>query len=195
MSALPQPRFFTNSEYLLLEEQSAYKSQFYHGEILAMAGASRRHNLIEMNLAANLHAQLRKKPCEIYQNDMRVKVSDDFYTYPDIVIVCGEPQFERKNGESLLNPTVLIEVLSKSTEQFDRGEKSRQYRSLSSLQEIVLISQDRAQIELWTRQAHGAWLITEITGLSEILKLDSIDCIVSFADIYERVNFNEQESQ
>ncbi len=127
MTALPK-RIYRAEEYLALEESADYRSQFYGGEIYAMAGASRRHNVVAGNVYAALHFQLRQRPCEIYQNDMRVKVSADLYTYPDIVVVCGEPQIERKHGENLLNPLIIIEVLSPSTEKFDRGEKARLYR-------------------------------------------------------------------
>lgn len=194
MSALPKPRLFTDDEYLLLEEHAESRSQFYYGEIFAMAGANRRHNIISTNVTASLHAQLRRRPCEVYQNDMRVKVHKNFYTYPDIVVVCGKPEIERKGGENLLNPTVLIEVLSRSTEKFDRNEKARQYRTLSSLKELVLISQDKPHIEHYARQESGSWLITEITALETVLKLNSIECELNLADVYEKADFTETET-
>jgi Uma2 family endonuclease len=190
MSALPKPRRFSDEEYLMLEEKAERRSQFYLGEIFLMAGATRRHNVISTNVTANLHAQLRRKPCEIYQNDMRVKIHKNFYTYPDVVVVCGEPKIERRHGENLLNPIVLIEVLSRSTEQFDRGEKAKNYRTIDSLQELILISQDKPGIEHYARQPNGAWLISEITGAQAVLKLDSIECELHLADIYERVDFD-----
>lgn len=193
MSALPKQRLFTDDEYLTLEENAELRSQFYYGEIFAMAGATRRHNVISTNVAANLHAQLRRQPCEVYRNDMRVKVHKNFYTYPDVVVVCGEPKIERKRGENLLNPTVLIEVLSPSTEAFDRSEKAKQYRTIDSLQELVLISQDKPGVELYARQASGSWLISEITNLEAVLKLNSIECALDLADVYEKVDLEAEE--
>jgi len=196
MSALPKPRLFTADEYLMLEDQAEYRSQYYCGEIFAMAGANRRHNLIGMNVAASLHSQLRKRPCEVYQNDMRVKVGDDFYTYPDVVVVCGEPKIERKGGENLLNPIVLFEILSRSTAQFDRNEKARQYRKIAALQELILISQNEPLIEQCVRQTNDSWLISEISGLdAAALSLSSIECEIRLADIYERISFDETKTK
>ena len=191
MSALPKPRLFSDEEYLILEEKAERRSQFYQGEIFLMAGANRRHNVISTNVTANLHLQLRRKPCEIYQNDTCVKIHKNFYTYPDVVVVCGEPKIERRHGENLFNPTVLIEVLSRSTQQFDRGEKAKNYRTIDSLRELILISQDKPGIEHYARQASGAWLISEIAELQAVLKLDSIECELNLSDIYERVDFDQ----
>jgi Uma2 family endonuclease len=194
MSALPKQRLFTDEEYLMLEERATQRSEFYFGEIFAMAGATRRHNVISTNVTANLHAQLRRRPCEVYQNDMRVKIHKNFYTYPDVVVVCGEPKIERRHGENLLNPTVLIEVLSPSTEQFDRSEKAKNYRTIASLQELILISQHKPNIEHYARQSTGAWLISEITDAQTVLKLDSIECQLDLADVYEKVEFDAEET-
>lgn len=191
MSALPKP-IYNADEYLALEESAEYRNQFYDGEIFAMAGASRKHNIAAGNIYANLHFQLRNRPCEIYQNDMRVKVSENFYTYPDIVIVCGEPQIERKHGENLLNPIVLIEVLSPSTEKFDRGEKARFYRLMPSLKEYVLVSQDKSYIEHFVRQENGGWLLTEVAEMTEVLPLPTISCELNLSDIYARIDFSEE---
>ncbi len=193
MTALPKPTY-TAEEYLALEEAAEYRSQLYGGEIFAMAGASRRHNVAAGNVYANLHFLLRNRPCEIYQNDMRVKVSMDFYTYPDIVIVCGEPQIERKNGENLLNPQVIIEVLSPSTEKFDRGEKARLYRLMPSLEEYILISQDAARIEHFVRQQNGGWLLTELSALSDVLELPTISGQVSLSEIYAKIDFSVENN-
>ncbi len=191
MSALLKP-IYNADEYLALEESAEYRSQFYDGEIFAMAGASRKHNIAAGNIYANLHFQLRNRPCEIYQNDMRVKVSENFYTYLDIVIVCGEPQIEREHGENLLNPIVLIEVLSPSTEKFDRGEKARLYRLMPSLKEYVLVSQDKSYIEHFVRQENGGWLLTEIAKMTEVLPLPTISCELNLSDIYARIDFSEE---
>lgn len=194
MSALPKQRLFTDEEYLILEERATRRSEFYFGEIFAMAGATRRHNVISTNVAASLHGQLRRRPCEVYQNDMRVKIHKNFYTYPDVVVVCGEPKIERRGGENLLNPTVLIEVLSPSTEQFDRSEKAKNYRTIGSLQELILISQHKSNIEHYARQSTSAWLISEITDAQTVLKLDSIECQLDLADVYGKVDFDAEET-
>lgn len=194
MTALPKP-IYVADEYLALEKNADYRSQFYYGEIFAMAGASRKHNSIAGNVYANIHFQLRHRDCEIYQSDMRVKVCEDFYTYPDVVVVCGKPAIEKKHGENLLNPIILIEVLSPSTEKFDRGEKARLYRLMPSLKEYVLISQDKAHIEHFVRQENGGWLMTEIYESSDALQLQSIDCAVNLQDVYAKVDFNEQASE
>ncbi|MGI8640570.1 MAG: Uma2 family endonuclease [Pyrinomonadaceae bacterium] len=191
MSALPKP-VYNLDEYLALEESAEYRSQFYNGEIFAMAGASRKHNIAAGNIYANLHFQLRNRPCEIYQNDMRIKVNAEFYTYPDIVVVCDEPQIEKKRGENLLNPLVIIEVLSPSTEKFDRGEKARLYRLMPSLKEYILISQDKPYIEHFVHQENGGWLLTEIAEMSEIFQLPTIFCELNLSDIYARINFDEE---
>lgn len=145
-----------------------------------------------MNTAGNLHFQLRGRPCEIYQNGMRVKVSSDLYTYPDIVIICGEPQIERKFGENLLNPLIIVEVLSPSTERFDRGEKARLYRLMPSLEEHILVSQNEMHVEHFVRQKNGGWLLTEISGAEEVLELPTIDCRVSLNDIYAKIDFSAE---
>jgi len=191
MSAVPKP-IYNADQYLALEESAEYRSQFYFGEIFAMAGASRRHNIAAGNVYAIIHAQLRGRRCEIYQNDMRVKVNADFYTYPDIVIVCGEPQIEKKNGENLLNPTVLIEVLSPSTEKFDRGDKFRYYRLMPSLREYVLVSQNRVNVEHYFRQEDNSWLFTAMNDEDEVLELPSVSCSVNVRDIYDKVDLTEE---
>jgi Uma2 family endonuclease len=194
MSALPK-LIYSADEYLALEENAEYRSQFYMGEIFAMAGASRKHNAISMNTSSNLHFQLRSRDCEIYQNDMRVKVTETLYTYPDIAIVCGKPQIEKKRGENLLNPVVLIEVLSPSTEKFDRGEKAQLYRSMPSLKEYVLISQDKSYVEHFIRQENGGWLLKEYSEMSETLRLPNIGCEVALSEIYAKVDFTEETGE
>ena len=147
MPAMPKP-LLTPEEYLARERRAETKSEYLRGEVFAMAGASRAHNLIASNAAGELRQQLRDRPCEVYPSDMRVKVSPSgLYTYPDVTVVCGEPQFEDAEVDTLLNPKVLVEVLSPSTADYDRGGKFTHYRRLPSLQEYVLISQDRPLVE------------------------------------------------
>ena len=187
MSGQPQARY-SPQEYLKLERQAEYKSEYVNGEIFAMSGASEEHNLIVMNVAAALHAQFRGRPCKVYANDMRVKVSPTgLYTYPDVVAVCGEAQLEDAHLDTLLNPTLLVEVLSSSTEAYDRGEKAEHYRRLPSLAEYLLISQDKPHLEHYRRQADGRWLLSEASQLHALISLPAIDCTLRLAAVYDRV--------
>lgn len=187
MSAQPLPRL-TPAEYLAQERAAEYRSEYLGGEVFAMAGANRHHNLISLNLGAELRAQLRRRPCEVYTNDMRVKVAPSgLYAYPDVVVACGKPAFEDSSVDTLLNPTVIFEVLSSSTEAFDRGEKFSHYRRLGSLTDYLLISQDRPRVEHYRRQEGGFWLFSEIEGLDARLVLESIGVELSLQEIYERV--------
>jgi Uma2 family endonuclease len=187
MSAHPK-RLLTPEEYLAIERDVPTKHEFYRGEMFAMSGASREHNLITGNIAASLHAQLANRPCESYQNDMRVRVSKTgFYTYPDVVITCEQPRFEDDHFDTLLNPQVIVEVLSDSTEKYDRGKKFEHYRQLESLREYALIAQDRAHLELFTRGDDGIWRLTEATGLESAIDLPVIGCRLQLADVYAKI--------
>lgn len=189
MTSQPISRL-TPEEYLKLERKAERKSEYYRGEMYAMSGASREHNLIALNVSASLHRQLRHRPCEAYASDMRVKVSPTgLYTYPDLVVVCGKPQFEDAGLDTLLNPTALIEVLSPSTESCDRGSKFEQYRTLASLVDYLLIAQDRCHVEHYARQPDGKWLLTEARSLEETLRIASIECELALAEVYEKVPF------
>ena len=193
MSAVPKP-YLTPQEYLAQERRAETKSEYLRGEVFAMAGASRKHNLIACNVSRELGQQLRDRPCEVYQADMRVKVSPTgLYTYPDVTVVCGEPEFEDAEVDTLLNPTVLVEVLSSTTADYDRGGKATHYRRLTSLQEYVLISQDRPLVEHYARQGPEQWLLTEQHSLDHTLVLASIDCRLPLAEIYLKVRFPPAE--
>lgn len=184
--SLPNPTLLTPAEYLALERASETRSEYIGGRMYAMSGGSRRHSFIAGNLYAEIKQQLRGRPCEVHINEMRVKVAPTgMYTYPDVVAVCGEPQFEDSAVDTLLNPTVIIEVLSPSTEAYDRGEKFAHYRRLDSLREYVLVAQDKIRIEHYRRDG-DRWIFTEV---SDTLDLPSIDCHVSVAAIYEKVTF------
>lgn len=185
--AQPKP-YLTEAAYLAIERISPTKSEYYDGQIYAMAGAKEPHNLIAGNLIATLHSQIRRKPCRVYPSDMRIKViPTGLNTYPDVVIVCGQPQFVDEVRDTLINPTVIIEVLSPSTERYDRGVKFRHYRTIESLQEYLLIAQDRPHIEHYTRQGGGQWLFEEASAVDAQITLSSIDCILSVQDTYDKV--------
>jgi Uma2 family endonuclease len=187
MSSQTKPGY-TPQEYLAIERSSQQKNEYFNGEIFAMGGASERHNLIVGNIFAALHGQLRNKPCKVYSSDMRVKITQTgLYTYPDIVALCGEAQFDDEQLDTLVNPTVIIEVLSKSTEGYDRGEKFAHYRKITSLVEYVLISQDKNRIENYRRQPDNQWLMSEVSQPQESLELLSIQSTLLMADVYDKV--------
>jgi Uma2 family endonuclease len=193
MSTSPEKRY-SPEEYLALERRAEHKSQFFDGEIFAMSGASRRHNLIAMNIGRELSAQLKGRTCEVYPSDMRVKVSPTgLYTYPDVVVVCGEPRFEDDRDDTLLNPTVVIEVLSPSTEDYDRGRKAEQYRQIESLAEYVLVAQDRHHVEIHRRQKSGEWLLWETNRPDDTAKLRSIGCELPLVEMYDKVEIDEND--
>lgn len=185
--ALPHPRYLSPKEYLTGERNSEIKHEYLDGEVFTMAGASESHNLITGNTYASLHTQLRKRRCNVYPSDMRVRTPDSsLYSYPDISVVCGDPEFDREIGDTLLNPTVVIEVLSPGTERFDRGKKLVRYRRIPSLQAYLLIAQDIAQVEIYQRQG-SQWVYEDVTALSALIELQSIGCTLALSDIYEKV--------
>ena len=186
--ALPQQFLPTMSaeHYLLLERATEERHEFIDGVVYAMAGESPDHSTICFNLAAITGAQIRDKACRGFSPNMKVRTdSGDLFAYPDLMIVCGEPKFHDKRGDVLLNPTVIVEVLSPSTEKYDRGEKFRRYRTqIESLQDYVLVSQDRMHVELHHRDSEGGWSEIEIDGANATLRLASVDCLVPLAEIY-----------
>lgn len=188
MTAVAKTRL-TPAEYLAIERKAGFRSEYFEGEMFAMSGASREHNLISVNLSSALSTQLKNRPGEVYKSDMRVCVPSGLYTYPDVVVVCGNPKFEDEEVDILLNPLVLIEVLSKSTADYDRGTKFKHYRQITSLREYVLVDQASAQIEHFVLGSDGKWALTEIAGLEKKLSLDSIGCQVPLAEVYRKVTF------
>ena len=179
----------TAAQYLELERKAEIKSEYLCGRMYARSGASRRHSLIGGNLHREISSQFRNRNCEVHAADMRVKVNPSgMYTYPDVVAVCGEARFEDEHVDTLLNPTVIIEVLSDSTEAYDRGEKFAQYRRIESLREYVLVAQNKIRIEHYRREGEE-WILSEISKLGT-LHLASIDCDLKVAAMYEKVQFD-----
>ena len=188
MSSQPKT-LLTPEEYLAIEREAEFKSEYYKGEVFAFAGASLRHNLISANILANVHAQLRGGPCSAFPSDMRITIPQTpHYTYADVVVVCGQPELDDDFKDNLLNPMVIVEVLSPATESYDRGKKFESYQRIASLMEYVLVTQDRPRVEQFLRQTDGRWLYSE-TSAQGIIKLTSIDCELSLNDIYEKVEF------
>jgi Uma2 family endonuclease len=180
--------YLTPEEYLALERKAERKSEYFDGEMFATSGASREHNLIVTNIIREISQQLKERPCEVYPSDMRVKIpATGLYTYPDVVVVCGEPKFEDDHLDTLLNPTLIIEVLFESTEAYDRGKKSAHYRTVKSLAEYLLVAQDAYRIEQYVRQASNQWLLCEARGLEETLRLSSIQCDLTLKEVYAKV--------
>ena len=181
---------FTQEEYLTLERSSEIRHEYLDGFVYAMAGESPTHSTICFNLAATIGPQLRGGPCRGFSPNMKVRTGEKgLYSYPDLMVVCGEPLFHDERGDVLLNPAVVFEVLSPSTEAYDRGEKFSRYRTIETLQDYVLVAQDRALAEHFSRQPDGTWSRSEVSGPDAILTLAAIDCRVPLADVYERVEF------
>jgi Uma2 family endonuclease len=187
MSSQPKLRL-TPEEYLTLEREAEYKSEYFAGEVFAMAGASARHVLIVTNVVAELRNQLKRRPCTVYSTDLRVRVSaTGLYTYPDAVVVCGTPQWADNQQDTLLNPTLLVEVLSESTKDYDRGGKFEHYRTLDSLTEYLLVAQDKVHVEHFVRQPDHRWILSETNNLSDTITLEAIGCTLDLAEVYDKV--------
>ncbi len=181
----------TPQEYLVMERQREYKTEYSDGYVVAMAGATEAHNLIITNVVRELSIQLKKCPCKVYPSDMRVWIPRlKKYTYPDVVVVCGKPEFQDEHRDTLLNPTILFEVLSSSTAAYDRGEKFKHYRTLDLLQEYVLISQETMLIERYVRQEGTRfWTFSDAEGPDAQMELEAIGCSLSLAEVYDKVEF------
>lgn len=190
MSSQPKTRL-TPEEYLAIERAVETKSEYFDGEVFAMGGASRKHNLVGTNISGELRQQLKKRPCEVYANDMRVLVpATGLYTYPDVVVVCDDPQFEDTEPDTLINPALIIEVLSKPTASYDRGDKFMHYRSIPSLAEHLLVAQNEYKVEHFVKQTDGRWLLTDMRGLEGEVRLESIGCTLALGEVYDKVPLN-----
>lgn len=190
----PEPAF-TPEEYLVQEEQSSQRHDYYRGKVYAHAGGSINHNRIAGNLNARFNFSLRKSHCEAFTSDMRLLVkSHDLYTYPDAMIVCGKPEFARACNDTIVNPTVIVEVLSPSAQDYDRGQKFELYRAIPTLADYVLVHQDRVFVEYYHRQRDGRWILTEVTGVDAELALQAVEVSIPLREIYHRVDwFTENE--
>ncbi len=194
MSAKPKPKYITEEEYLEMEDASLEKHEYFDGEIFQMAGASKKHSIITSNIIMSLGSQLKKRNCQVYSPDMRVHIpKTGLYTYPDISVVCGKPEFlPDAHLDTLTNPILIVEVLSSSTEGYDKGAKFDNYRSLESLREYVLVSQDAEKIIRYTKQTNGSWILMDFIGDKTEIELFSIECALTMEDIYDKVSFEEE---
>jgi Uma2 family endonuclease len=187
-------RTYTPAEYLELEEKAELKSEYRNGEIVPMAGGTTNHNRISLNVATNLTFSLKGQNYEVYMSDVRLWIPPNRqYTYPDVMLIQGEPIYLENTTSTVTNPRLIVEVLSKSTGNYDRGEKFDYYRSIPQLQEYILIDQSCYHLMQYVKTNEGKWLLTDYTQAGEIVKLGSVDLALSLSDIYDRVNFDEIE--
>lgn len=192
MSVEPEA-YYSLEEYFTLEEAGEGKHEYFQGTIYAMTGASLRHNYLVANIISSLRPQLRGKRCAVYPSDLRVKVeATGLYTYPDVSVVCAPPHYDGTRQDTVLNPTVIIEVLSASSENYDRGTKFQHYRTITTLSAYLLIAQHAPRVDLFARQADNRWLLSEYTSLDQQVLLDGIGCVLPLAAIYEEVTFDKE---
>lgn len=195
MSTQPGHRY-TLEEYFALEHASEEKYEFWNGEVFCMSGASLAHNQIARNLGTQLDTELRTRGCQSFPADLRVKVpAYPPYRYPDLTALCGAPEIEQVGGlDMLLNPAMIIEVLSKSTEAFDRGDKFTYYKSIASFSEYLLVAQHRPHVSQFVRQEKGVWAFMEFNDLTETVRCASVPCVLSLSEIYRDVTFDKTEA-
>jgi Uma2 family endonuclease len=185
--------FLTPAQYLAQERAAEFKSEYINGEIFAFAEASREHNQISSNIIINLGSQILDKPCSVYSSDMKVKIAQAYkYTYPDIVTACDPQQFEDEHTDVLLNPTVIIEILSDSTEAYDRGLKFFHYQQIESLREYLLVSQKFCHVEKYERLANGIWAYSEFHDMDDAITITTLNASLLLSDIYRKVEFKAQ---
>jgi Uma2 family endonuclease len=188
---LPEPsRRLSEAEYLKLERAAEFKSEFFDGDLFAMASGTPQHSLIATNLAREVGNRLKGGHSVPYNADLRIKIeATGLYTYPDLSVICGSLKFAEGTDDTVMNPTVLVEVLSDSTEAYDRGKKFEHYRQIPTLQEYLLVSQKEPRIEQFTHQPDGRWLLNEAAGLDAGLELPSLRITLSLAEVFSKVNF------
>ncbi len=182
------PKRISIADYLAMERRSETKHEYFAGQIFAMAGASYVHITITSNCSRELGNALRETNCNVLSNDLRVRTLNELYTYPDVVVVCGKPEFDDEQRDTLNNPLVIIEVLSRSTEGYDRGQKFLHYRSIPSLREYVLVSQRQMLVEHFARQANGQWVLTTFTGPEETVVFPTLGVSIPIASLYLKVD-------
>ena len=177
----------TEEQYLAIDRAAEFRSEFVDGAMIAMSGGSMRHARLQQNISAGLDTPSRDRGCEVFGSDFRVRVSRHMYAYPDISLVCGEPRLADEHQDILLNPVVIFEVLSPSTEKYDRGIKFQHYRTIDSLKEYILVDQEQIRIERYFRQPDNTWSLRDHQSLQEELKIESIGVSLPLSRIYDRV--------
>ena len=199
MSALPafqNPRYHTVDEYLALDRDAEFKSEYVDGEIFAMGGASFRHVLITSNISRELGNRLKSAPCQVYSSDLRIQADrGKAYHYPDVTVICGRPEYRDERRDTAINPLIIVEVLSNSTRNYDRGDKFASYRRLESLREYILIDQNPCHIEHYLRKPGGVWEFMEIDDLGAELVIPALELAIPLAEIYAKVEMLEPEPE
>ena len=186
----PKKELYTPEEYFAMEENVEYKSEYYHGELFAMAGCTPNHNQITVNLVTMLNTALQNTPCRIFTSDMRIQVNRrKHYAYPDVSIVCGELEFAEDRNDMITNPIVIFEVLSEFTKDYDRGSKFTAYRNISTLQDYILIDQEEIHIEYFHKNEVDKWVLEEYKDIGDTLKIYVLDLEILVQDIYARVEW------
>lgn len=194
MQLQTQKRYYTPEEYLELEEAADYKSEYRDGDIVPLTGGTTNHNKIALNFAANLKFGLKGQKYDIYIGDVRLWIPRyRQYTYPDVMVIQGEPIYTGTNTTTVMNPLLIAEVLSKSTKNYDQGDKFLYYRSIPELREYILIDQSQYHVMQYVKTAEGQWLFTEFEAEDSVLSLQAVDFKIAFSDLYEKVNFAEGE--
>jgi Uma2 family endonuclease len=190
MPTQTEKRYYTREEYLALEEAAKYKSEYRAGEIVPMTGGTTNHNSIIINVIAHLKFALRGQNYHLFTSDVRLWIPRyRLYTYPDVMVIAGEPVYEGTGTTTVTNPIMIVEVLSKSTKAYDQSEKFRAYRSIPEFKEYILIDQYRFYVEQFAKNSEGKWVLTEYELPDSVLTMAAIDFQISFSDIYEQVNF------
>ena len=193
MSAKLKKKYISSEDYLALERESLEKHEYFDGEMFAMAGTSEEHANISSNINISLGVQLKKRSCKSYQSDLRVHIpATGLYTYPDVLVVCGKPELlEDAFPDTLTNPILIIEVLSPSTADYDKGTKFDHYRTIEILQEYILVWQEKKRVAHYTKQENGSWILRDFIGDDAEITLNSVDCRLLMEDIYDKVNFEQ----
>lgn len=192
--AIPQEKVpLTEEQYLAIERAAEFKSEFHGGEMFAMSGGSFEHSLIITNILGELRVRLKGRPCAPFESNLRLKItSSGLYTYPDAMVICGPPEFVDGHRDMVVNPTVIVEVLSPSSEAYDRGKKFEDYRTLASLKDYVLISQTHAAVEVYSRTDDGRWILSPFQGMDAVARIASIEVDLKLNEVYDRLDFGSR---
>ncbi len=194
--APPRENIISVEKYFSMEEASEYKSEYYHGEIFAMTGASLNHNLIVSNLITALNNGLRESACFVFPGDMKIQVEEArHYTYPDVSVVCGDIEFAKGRNDTIVNPAVILEVLSATTQSYDRGDKFKAYRELGSLRDYILVDQYSHHVESFFRNESGRWELDEFDNINDSFKIRSVGVRLPLTDIYHRIQLQSSKGR
>ncbi|MBF0226929.1 MAG: Uma2 family endonuclease [Desulfobacterales bacterium] len=191
MNLVKNSKFYTQEEYFKIEEQEEFKSEYFEGEIFAMAGGTPNHNRIILNVAGSLNSEfkIKNKACESFASDVRVEIEQDkHYVYPDVFVICGDLEFAQNRRDTITNPILIVEVLSDSTKDYDRGSKFTSYRKIKTLKDYLLIDQKNIHIEYFFKQDSGIWGLKEYFSLTDTISLYSIQVDIVIKEIYNRVD-------